>query len=712
MKPLRLHRIAWIAIIALVALGLLAHYDGVSYRSTIPVGYRYLPPGAITHSSSLNISQAWKAIANHVGDDQQVFDQEHISILVNFWYKLQDEARAMCIFADSVDLLEQIGISTDGPLTIGTYSSTGPVPKTVVAIPIKHRQRFLELLSPDKGYTIQLHGQISDKKPIAYQVRLSSDHPATRLCDSESSQQLTSKYSSFLNSQSGKYTLYVSPYMDSDIELTCLAVYRDGTTGGCGCQIEGTHANVCRVNFASNEQTFVRGSLRVLDLPQDRSNINEDDAFIYLTMMNDGVAIASNHYPLFESASMDSARNYQHYANDSGLRRIDELRKRTFLEGTEVLAGSWSLSVPFGSGSVAYVVHFGELLVDVAVLPTLDYFETTSLRRLTTSLSDTAIAVPWPMNSKLGLSISDPHTSSYIGNLYRFFGPETEREHLNRRDGPGALFRLLRDLQYSDVSGLAVHVVGVRSGIPMVSIGLSVRSDKHATRIVRTFQETLRAERDIAILNEARLRSSVSDHAFLQAVETGNPIGVSDESPNAWNVYGLHEGGFYRMHEYTDELFESEFVHYSEDQLRIDFLVPPVTVNDLDYRLGQTGTDEYDRDEITSGNNRIVAHHDEKAGLLWMATNVDALVRTLANDNRVSRSNSLGIPAGHGSFAKVIGEAYPGWLVSELRNYFEEVVRNEFGATVLLAGRYEKAVVTISPEGRLGGVLVRARASY
>ena len=615
MKPSPLRKAARFAVIGLIALGILAHYDGVSYRNTIPDGYRYLPPGAKFHAFSENIRESWNAASNHVGTDRRVVEEWVAPLEEEVWADFQEAANEVCIFGDGVGLLDEIGIETDAGVVFGLFpSEANNLEGTVAVFSLADRNRFLEFLSPLRGKPMNLFGADPDEEPIAFMVRVSQGHEEARICSADGSYRISNEYV-HIGVDDVALLLYTSAYSDVDIVIDCKAIYSGGRRDDCLCEITDHEEGGCR--FASKGRSNKRfnfyGFVSVQQLATEEHPEELQGIEAYIAILEDATVIVATEYGLLEGAVSGPRQNLAHYGNDAGLWRTQEVRKRFFPGGTEALAGVWRLSVPFGVGTAAFTVHLDESFVDLGFLAALDYSQPTPVRRLNTPFRTEPATVQWPKSSKLGVAVADPY-ASYLLNLWADY---LEVGMLGGQTGLEHLVPVLRVLGKSEVSAASAHVIGARHGVPMVALGLAVGGDEYARTIIRDVQEELKEARDLAVLKAARQATpEIDDNLNADSLFEASHIGLAAESPEDWDAYRIRDGEIVRVDELSDELFVPELIETVKGRIRVDYLAPNVTANDFMFRFDGYEFSEEEKSSLKNGTNRLLiayqAHPSQK----------------------------------------------------------------------------------------------------
>ena len=719
MRPFSSRKVAVLALVGLVALGVLAHFDGFSYRRAIPDGYRHLPPGADVHAFSFSIRESWNAFSEHFGLEEGATTESMVTEASEYWDRVRTLASEVCIFGDGVGLLEESGIRTDGGLVFGQFPDTGDereseLPPIVAVVSLQDRKRFLELFSPLLDSRLDLSGADDDEEPVAFMVRLPRGDDRARICSDDGSYRISEAFVRV--EREDDLRMFLDPFSDVEVEIDCQALYRDGRRDVCRCAIESPVETVrsegddgCRIASTgqSSEKFTAKGRVSVQQLGAGELPDRLERMEAYVAVLEDGTAVVATDHGLIESAVSAPVRNFAHYANDAGMRRAQALRNRSSSGGTEALVGAWRLPVPFGTGTVAFAVHVDESFFDVEFVPVLDYFQMTSLRRLVTPL-ESAPAMKWPRPSQLGLALADPHAPDYLSLLSGYLAADPD----SPANQFGGLAPILRELEDSEVLAASVHVVGARDGVPMMSLGLAVGDDERARAMIRDIQEALREERDLAVLEGARARTSGlgdDDGLTVEAIVEAAGIDRASEPPGVWDAFRIRDGHIVRVRAFPDELFVPDQVETAKGMVRVDYLVPTVTANDLTFRFDAGEFSEDEKSRLVSGRNRLVASYDTQRRNIWFGTNLDSLLLALGSGDRGREVFAVGPSEGNRGYRKIVGEVRPGWWITQIRNHPNKELRESLAANLLSLDRYETITFSVTPDEALGGLRASVR---
>lgn len=721
MRPFTSRKIAVLALIGLVALGILAHYDGLSYRSAVPDGYRHLPPGVDVHAFSPSIRESWNAVSTHLGAEEGAKDDTKLTGASDEWALLRELASEVCIFGDGVGLLEESGISTDDGIVLGRFpdrvdDGESEVPAIVAVFSLRDRKRFLELFSPFlRDSQLILYGADDDEEPVAFMVRLPRGDDQARLCNDDGAYRISNEFVRV--EQEEELRMFLDPFSDVEVEIDCQAIYGDGRKDACLCEVQSLEETVrsegddgCRIastGRSSGKFTFM-GSVSVQQLGAGELPDRLERMEAYVAVLEDETAIVATDHGLIESAVSAPMRNFAHYANDAGMRRVQALRNRHFSGGTEAFAGAWRLPVPFGTGTAAFSVHVDESFVGVEFVPVLDYFRITSLRRLLSPLETAPATMQWPKPSQFGLAMADPHAPDYLHLLSEYLaaGPDSPADQF------GTLVRVLRELEDSQVLAASVHVVGAREGVPMVSLGLAVGGDERARAMIRDIQEALREERDLAVLEGARARTSGlgdDDGLTVKSIIKAARIDLVSEPPEVWDAFGIRDDRIVRVGAYPEGLFVPDTIETAKGMVSVDYLVPTVTANDFKFRFNALDLSEDEKSGLERGRNRLVASYDTERRVIWFGTNLDSLLLTLGSGDRSREVFAAGPSEGNRGYRKIVAEAHLGWLSTQIHNHPDEQIRELLDSELIALDRYETISFSVTPDETLGGLRASVR---
>ncbi len=197
---------------------------------------------------------------------------------------------------------------------------------------------------------------------------------------------------------------------------------------------------------------------------------------------------------------------------------------------------------------------------------------------------------------------------------------------------PGLLPEL-RTLRTFDRASVAVTEESQR--VPGLVVGLRMASDE-ADDLVFHVQRAVRLKRDRDILRAAAARYRADSNADFN-IESLRASGLlSDERHPLWRRYALNGGEVVADPELDREDFSDEAYRQERTPFVFRYLFPPVTGDDLAYRLDPKRVDEQ---ELKADKYRPCSSY--VAGTLWLASDAGILGRWLTRLQESSNDSDL-----------------------------------------------------------------------
>jgi hypothetical protein len=203
----------------------------------------------------------------------------------------------------------------------------------------------------------------------------------------------------------------------------------------------------------------------------------------------------------------------------------------------------------------------------------------------------------------------------------------------------GGIFDQLRRMP--ELDQLAFALTSYYDGTPRVVVG--VRTSRHSAReLVTVLQERLHTSRDLEILNAALSAHHEGEGRNLDGEITLAELPVEPEPGAFLDRYDLRNlGGPLPRFNASD--FDDESYRHDHDGVPVWFLAPPVTNNDLTYRLASDDRENLDDREVeTLLSDRFRLAAAQIGEFLWLAPGAEELHRLIHRSEQVRERGGSG----------------------------------------------------------------------
>lgn len=284
-----------------------------------------------------------------------------------------------------------------------------------------------------------------------------------------------------------------------------------------------------------------------------------------------GLLVLSNSRSLLSSSLLKSTENYSYFINnDRFYRGVRHSLAIHLLRGPALFF--WISQAGPYVRDIGGAIRFR--LDDIQILADCDVRDT-QLRVIrdfmTRSSQDQHWASALPFNTAGSAVFQDHAISTYL----QFLGSFGKVSRFMREQYGGLLWRLRGVKGLTQVS---VAVTGFQGGLPDVALGFK-GDTASLSRALEELQVDMREDRDGFLLKSAREVSARKESTGADLAKTGylqpEPFGLFDR-------YHL-EGGEFEAELRRSDFDNSSYVTEYEGH-RIEYLLPPLTMNDLRYR--------------------------------------------------------------------------------------------------------------------------------
>ena len=675
-----LHTVAALAVLSLLGLIALAHYDGATYRSGLPEAYRYLPPHSLAHSYSPNFGRSWSTIASHEGLPILALQVPGIGDDFKDIPFLQLRERCM-----TDEVVRSYGINPDGEFLFGVHFDrihwVGNVVGWLAVLPVLDRDTFLHHLQyfaphwHTPGVKIEVTGAREDAKPVEFRIRRSDSAGEGTLCDDNSGAVIRSQLKRLDGEDVGLRLLPGKAIGQLFIE--CRAFYAAGAEGKCLCSASDTPQSCDKaihyeIDDLSTEPDFanpiwvVGGRYPVAEL---------GNAFI--AFPNEKTAVIVSHLELMYLSLAHQERNALDNFNNAENRQLDRLGSGQAVSRPQILAGVLRLPNLLGGGASVFSFRGDEFNIEGGIHLTLDDLKLAVLDKLFAAPRATADPLADFGPGKVEFQLADENADHYLRFL-RTYWPG--REKLDEMVGGFApLLKLLTEAGFTHLQG---HVLEIRRGVPTWLLGVRIDDGDRALRAVRNLQETLRKTRDIDVLTAALQGVHRENDNGIQHMKSVAELSerLAAELPSTWDQYILADGKvvFRKDGKLPDVLFSGRQQKLNDGIYTYYHVSPRITENDLKYRMDLEVLSDEEQHRIVSDDSRMVAYHDDEESILWLATDWETLKSVLGKAIGVARrpvaeAEAVRAAPSQNKPAKVIMRVQPTWLNAQLFRYPDDI---------------------------------------
>ena len=618
-----------------LALGLilLVTYSSGIRRLAVPDLLRFVPAEAPHFVVGSALADFWPNVEPHLvpfwtGSRTELADE--------LW-RFRTHLEERCIGLQHADGLYELGI--DPERGIGLAWSEFHADRLLLILPTSDQQRFADAFRGLQRQPLNLSVEIkSDSSELPKAVRLSrSDQGGGRLCVGHHRKYMLIDQKSVEVAITGRMPeLHFQAPGSGEVklEINCSAVYPDGNERPCDFAINGETAS--RPITVEGPETVL--PIEELEFAGNRfSGFTIESGANYVVFASSKAALISGDRQLLSAALRDPNANIRFHRGHGLFARswIDVPLARN--EGAVLLGRLREVTLPL----VRALNFHARLTPEGLTLQTLLETNPTDWRlerELTAPWqSDQAREMLIPDGAGVTLTLRDSHLSHYLNALFT--------EAPSARDTVASIIggfqQVLDQIAEGPIAdGVSLSLLGVRKGVPQLLMGLRITDPADADALVIDVQQANRRRRDREVLQnalwaylEAFPEADLSGQtAFSHKLEEANLL--QPEPAAAWSDFRVD--GSKIVNAAADPATRLE--PYQDDDYRraiggfdVRYLVPPVTDNDLRYRMDDDQRPDVATEELLAGRYRLAAFYDDQTAVLWIGMDAEMLTTVISN---------------------------------------------------------------------------------
>lgn len=745
-----------------VLLALLLAVAAVQWTGnrTVPPQFQYLLPGSNAYLVTGPLKDLWRHGPVHLARLRSKAASSAGEMVMDY---LDHELNRACLKVADLGDLDQLGIDGERSLSFSFIDAAN----AVVAIPLSDRERFtrfLERIASPGQLVLSAHG-VPGKLATALRIDANRSQ-GIQACESGHGTLIdlaVGETVTLPNWYSPEVHLAVFRTQEGKIEvgLNCTAIYTDQTTGPCSCQFNGEDCSRRARRWEPLPQDWPlmsNGDTAILmSNEQLAKQLTSADWLSKLLLGNARV----------KAAIQQGERNLRWFRGDDSFLAAIELLSELGQAGDGVLVGAFVAPVLPLSGRVHFALHVDDQQLTSRVLLPWQTLHSTFLKQVVAPPREPTTGDLGSFSREGEVVVDDPALGQYL----RFGRLGTDEQGCQFLPfGNFAVF-LQEISQLDQVGRFQLAFAGIRDGVPDLVMALGVPAAEAELLLLRQ-RVQIRQMRDRQILwaaarefHEADTTKSLSDIKQLlsfvesepaalwtryeigeqdllrdfdlygEGIEPGHdanpaePVHMDAEDPSAetedaFTVLAppasrqdtecdseiLRKAFPMRIgEELTSDDFAQAEYETVRDGRRFLFLAPPITEDDLKYRVNRGNDGAIDKTALQAGRFRMAAYVDEANDRLIVASDIKTLAAAVAKpiepeddgERRMPPSSKLSV-FGDPQFLIMQGLLYPDDSVGAvIRDYmldFEQYRRMNMHIELLPSGQGINATVVLSRE--------------
>ena len=222
----------------------------------------------------------------------------------------------------------------------------------------------------------------------------------------------------------------------------------------------------------------------------------------------------------------------------------------------------------------------------------------------------------------------------------------------------------------------------------------------------------MRIERDLIVLKSAIkefARISNTSPSHIDSLLNHPEHILLPESLSTWDNYYLQSSGDIDIYKaLRKDFFKNEDYNLEYNGRVINYLLPPVTKNDLVYRFNDEGLDELALQQLTKNKNRLASSYLSDDSILLVGSDAETLKKVLNQNLYRKPANMyrrLLSSKDRANAPKVALFLRPNWLVFQGRIHPDEDISGTVGDLLLDLENYQVILLTIDPRSGRDGLI-------
>jgi len=718
---LRKYKIETVSVCMLAIVISLVLYSQYIRNLSVPEKFRYIPPNASNLITTSALKEIWKTGTSHFailfdGSD----DTDNHSQIKKTGNIIRTITEEKCLPSYTVENLRELGLNTDRGLTFATvgpslFAKDRHKNKLLVVLPVRDKNSFLNQISSsfeDKS-TIKLKAIDAGNVRTLLIKRKNTSHG--RLCGTQYTDDdirtvaINNKPIAFAPDEKGIVELAYFPNrtIDSSLDLSCRAIFKNGSTGNCKCIMSKKD---CSKPVKYKQKNKISKTYTI--------NGKEVHGYYLYEMLNmvfpdRNTAVITNDESLLQTALGEQSRNLDFYRNwDSLIHDYSLLGNK--LSGNEaVMAGAIrSPGVPV-STQIPILIRMSPDRIALNASLKVDNWNTKILNKLTSNHQDDIKKTAYKLTGAgASLSVHDAAITYYLEYLFNYLPEATQ--YLDKFLGDfTAVLEEMKNI--SRIDSIGIFLANIKQGIPEIVITADM--EKHeSSNLIFNLQKKFRTIRDNTIISAALGRyyethpydKQVSMKTLLTPTSTGSKADyhIQPEASDLWDNYKLSNGNIISAGFDDPKVFADNFYSKQIDKLLFRYITPPVTDNDIKYRLNNNKSTDRDLEALKNNKYRLQSVYLDNKQQLWTGIKASSIRRLIAQNNQPGSNGNAQTEKGHTDNKKLEIQIDPRWVINQGSLYPNRKINKFVKEYLKDLWQYKKLNADIYPRTEQNGLIL------
>ena len=648
--------LAWIGVLAALILAVM-YLQAIGDRAIYP-SFRFVVPNATAYVGTGPLRELWSHGSSHLS---RVFSNAASDETKRFVKNLRNALADRCMTLDDLSNLSTLGIDETRGAAVTVLENERSV---VVALPVSNQDSFLKFTSRLFPARIVLSKQelppaadADDPKPDTPESKTEDtpdtpNDPAADVAPKKVAKQIridASEVRGFENCRDGikeptvikagetlslpegdesiqYYVSFADPTATARVQ--CTIVFEDGTTGNCQCRIAEYDCSAeARALPALMSEKLRKGELVALD------------SLIALHWTEETMLIVrgsdTQDIKRLSDAAASTRDNFNFFRGDDTLRTA--LLHLSEIDNGDEGAIVGAVAMPFlpFAGRAHFILTVGAAQLKTRLLLPWQTLQSRLLEQISTPPPEQSAARLRPLSLDAQIQFNDP----WLGYYLRFVEGYSDWSQVYLKKLGSFLGFVQEIMKLEDVGPSRLAARGVRDGVPDVIMSLAVpRVD--AETLIASQRARMREVRDREVLwsaaqkyieehpdetptEMAELDPYLEDKGLLERYKIASDV--------KWNRPASMHSAFEPSETASTEFPDSEYTLSRGDRVLL-LVQPPITADDVTYRVATGADKKIDLAELQSERFRLAAYIDDANQRLLVANNAEALDDFLRSD--------------------------------------------------------------------------------
>lgn len=718
-----------IALVAVVLLLSLIAYDNRRQGTEVPAILKYAPASSENFVFSTNLSESWKGLVTH----SDLFFSESGTDLAETGKDIKSFFDKLCFVPSKPQDFSQLGLDPNGMTMLAFNGSINEPADWITVLPLLDKSLFQNFVASTEleAGIITLKGSSLDKEVVSFRVQRIGEPEYGRLCANEIMNQVisTQVVDSPPNASNSLELRYIPDWFSSGrLQISCRAVYRDGSDSQCSCKLRPGDFEVENGAIDCSEPLVIlpveEEAIKFIATKESIQGLHNDieiekialDDVLFVFQPDNFILITDSENTLLAAISQQDD-NLAVHSNSDRVHQSLSLPRQVDFSSSPILFGSVFLSQKLGSQPLNFGLRGNYEKLDIGLSldiprPGLQFIE-----RLISSNNLMPFKSRIPEVSQASLLFNETDVEYYL----RFLNQYVDDYNKNIEELVGNFSVAIREVEkLNNVDGIGLHLIGLREGIPELLLVIHFseqlesreQNDLEAQLLINRLQNKMRHERDLTILSsvikkyESVLKTKPTN---INSILNHSERFILPEDFATWGNYSLQ--GNAHIEDLTilsEKLFQSEVYKLEYNNQTIRYLLPPVTDNDLLYRFNNEDLDEHSLTQLKQGKNRLASVYIRDDSVLLVGSDAETLKSVLNQDlyqKPASMYQQLNFTDEGRKAPKIVLFLRPNWLVFQGKIHPNVDIKEDVHKMLLDFEHYQVILLTIDPRSDRDGLV-------